>query len=352
MSIRHDILTGMLSMKMKFKTAIAVITMSALLSSAAYAAEITGAGSTFVFPILSKWSADYSAKTGNKINYQSIGSGGGIAQIKAATVDFGASDAPLKPDDLEKLHMGQFPLVIGGIVPVVNIEGIKPGELKFTGAILADIYLGKLKMWNDPAIAKANPEVKLPNAAITVVHRSDGSGTTFNWVNYLSKVSPEWKDKVGEGTAVEWPVGVGGKGNEGVAAFVNQTHNSIGYVEYAYVLQNKMVYGIVQNKAGKFIKPEAASFQAAAASADWTNAKDFYLVMTDAPGADAYPVAATAFILMYKEPKDAARSAAARDFFKWSLENGQKQANDLDYVPLPPVLVKQIETYWSAQFKG
>jgi phosphate transport system substrate-binding protein len=318
----------------------------------AQAADITGAGSTFVFPILSKWSADYSTKTGNRINYQSIGSGGGLAQIRAATIDFGASDAPMKPEDLQTLGMGQFPLVIGGIVPTVNIDGVQPGQIRFTGTLLANIYLSKVTNWNDPAIAKLNPDLKLPNAAITVVHRADGSGTTFNWVNYLSKVSVEWKDKVGEGTAVEWPTGIGAKGNEGVAAFVTQTKNSIGYVEYAYVLQNKMRYGLVQNKAGKFIKPDAASFQAAAASANWGDAKDFNLIMTNAPGETAYPVAATVFIIMYKQPKDATRTKTAIEFFKWALENGQKQANDLDYVPLPESLVTQIENYWKDQFAG
>jgi phosphate transport system substrate-binding protein len=330
----------------------ALIAASLMAGTPALAADITGAGSTFVFPILSKWSADYNARNGTKVNYQSIGSGGGLAQIKAATVDFGASDAPMKPEELQKLGMGQFPLVIGGIVPVVNVDGVEAGQIKFTGPLLADIYLGTVKMWNDPAITKLNPELKLPNAAIAVVHRSDGSGTTFNWVNYLSKVSPEWKDKVGEGTAVEWPVGIGGKGNEGVASFVTQTKNSIGYVEYAYVLQNKLKYGLVQNKAGKFIKPDAAGFQAAAASADWANAKDFYLIMTDAHGEAAYPIAATVFIIMYKHPKDAARANTAFDFFKWALESGQKQATDLDYVPLPEILVKQIESYWKAQFAG
>jgi phosphate transport system substrate-binding protein len=339
---------------MKTRSQIALAVAAALaMAVPAHAADITGAGSTFVYPILSKWSADYAAKAaGVKVNYQSIGSGGGLAQIKAATVDFGASDMPMKPDDLQKLGMGQFPLVIGGIVPVVNIEGVQPGQMRFSGPVLADIYLGKITNWNDSEIAKLNPGLKLPNASIAVVHRSDGSGTTFNWVNYLSKVSPAWKEKVGEGTAVEWPVGLGGKGNEGVAAFVNQTKNSIGYVEYAYVLQNKMTFGQVQNKAGKFIKPDAASFQAAAASADWANTKDFYLIMTDAPGETAYPVAATVFMIMYKEPKDPARASTARDFFKWALENGQKQAESLDYVPLPASLVKQIESYWQAQFAG
>lgn len=320
--------------------------------SAANATDITGAGSTFVYPILSKWSADYNQQTGDKLNYQSIGSGGGIAQIKAATVDFGASDMPMKPEDLKDLGMGQFPLVIGGVVPVVNIEGVKPGEIKFTGPVLADIYLGKIANWSDPAIAKLNPDLKLPDGKITVVHRSDGSGTTFNWVNYLSKVSDDWKSKVGEGTSVSWPTGVGGKGNEGVAAYVNRIANSIGYVEYAYVLQNKMTYGAVQNKAGKFVKPDNESFQAAAASADWTKAQDFYLVMTDAPGDKAYPVTATVFIVMYKQPKDAVRSAAAFKFFKWAIEKGQKQAVELDYVPLPDALGKQIEAYWSTEFKN
>jgi len=317
----------------------------------AQAEEITGAGSTFVYPILSKWSADYNSKTGDKLNYQSIGSGGGIAQIKAATVDFGASDMPMKSDDLSQLGMGQFPLVIGGVVSVVNIDGVQPGQIRFTGPLLADIYLGKVKNWSDPAIKKVNPDLKLPDAAISVVHRSDGSGTTFNWVNYLSKVSPEWKTAVGEGTSVSWPVGVGGKGNEGVAAYVNRIKNSIGYVEYAYVLQNKMTYGLLQNKAGKFVQPNESAFQAAAASADWKTAKDFYLVMTDAPGEKAYPVTATTFAIMYKQPKDAARSKAAFAFFKWALEGGQKQAEDLAYVPLPAALVQQIEEYWKAEFK-
>ena len=330
--------------------AVALVTFAAIAS--AQAADITGAGSTFVFPILAKWAADYSKKTGNRVNYQSIGSGGGLQQIRAGTVEFGASDAPMKPDELQKSRMGQFPLVIGGIVPVVNIDGVKPGQTRFTGQLLADIYLGKIRNWSDPAIVKINPEIKLPNAAISVVHRSDGSGTTFNWANYLSKVSPEWKEKVGEGTSVSWPVGLGGKGNEGVAAFVNRLKNSIGYVEYAYVLQNKMTYGLVQNRAGKFIKPDAASFQAAAASANWADAKDFYLIMTDAPGEDAYPIAATVFIIMYKQPKDAARTSTAIDFFRWALERGQKQANDLAYVPLPQTLIQQIETYWKTQFIG
>jgi phosphate transport system substrate-binding protein len=319
-------------------------------SGSALADDITGAGSTFVFPILSRWSGEYGAKVGTKVDYQPIGSGRGILQIKAATVDFGASDAPMKPEDLRKSDLGQFPLVIGGIVPVMNVEGVKPGEIKFTGELLADIFLGKVKRWNDPEITKLNPDVRLPAAAIAVVHRSDSSGTTFNWVNYLSKVSPEWRDKVGEGTAVAWPTGAGGKGNEGVAALVMQTRNSIGYVDYAHVLRNKLAYGLVQNKAGKFIKPDAASFREAAAGADWAKAQDFHLVLTDSPGADAYPIAATAFILIPKTAKSPARARAAFEFFRWVLENGQQSASDLEYVPLPPDLVKQIESYWKSAF--
>jgi phosphate transport system substrate-binding protein len=322
------------------------------LCGSASAEDITGAGSTFVFPILSKWAADYAATTGTTVKYQSIGSRGGIAQIKSASVDFGASDAPLRPDDLQKSGLGQFPLAIGGIVPVLNVEGIKPGEVKFTGPLLADIFLGKVKMWNDRALTDLNPGVKLPAAPIAVVHRSDGSGTTFNWTNYLSKVSAEWRRKMGEGTAVDWPVGIGGKGNEGVAALVLQTSQSIGYVEYTYVLQNKLAYGLVQNKAGRFVKPGAASFQAAAAGADWAQAQDFDLVMTDSPAEDAYPVAATAFILMHKTPKNAAQSKSALAFFRWALENGQKAATELDYVPLPPGLVMEIEAYWRSAFVG
>ena len=262
----------------------------------------------------------------------------------------GASDAPLKPDDLRKSDLGQFPLVIGGVVPIMNIEGVRPGEIKFTGALLADIFLGKVKRWNDPEIVQLNPDLKLPAAAIAVVHRSDSSGTTFNWVNYLSKVSPEWRDRIGEGTAVAWPTGAGGKGNEGVAALVMQTRNAIGYVEYAYVLRSKLAFGLVQNKAGKFVRPDAASFRAAAASADWAKSQDFHLVLTDSPGADAYPIAATAFVLVPKTAKSPARARAAFEFFRWVLENGQQSASDLEYVPLPPDLVKQIEAYWKSAF--
>ncbi|HXR62323.1 MAG TPA: phosphate ABC transporter substrate-binding protein PstS [Rudaea sp.] len=316
------------------------------------ATDITGAGSSFVYPVLSKWSSAFSEKTGNKINYQSIGSGGGIAQIKAATVDFGASDKPLEAKDLTEAGLGQFPVVIGGIVPVVNIDGVQPGDLKLTGPVLADIFLGKVQKWNDKAIADLNPGARLPETLITVVHRSDGSGTTFNFTNYLAKVSPEWKEKVGEGTAVSWPTGVGGKGNEGVAAYARQIKDSIGYVEYAYALQNKLTYTQMQNHAGKWIKPDKAAFSAAAATADWKSAKDFNLIMTDAPGEGAWPITATTWAIMYKTPKDAAHSKTAFEFFQWSFEHGQKEADSLDYVALPETLVRQIEAYWKSDFKS
>jgi phosphate transport system substrate-binding protein len=334
----------------KLCQAIVLASALSLFGSATRAAETTGAGSTFVFPILEKWASEYQAKTGNKISYQSIGSGAGLHQIRAAAVDFGASDMPLTPAELEKSGLGQFPLVIGGVVPVVNIEGVGPGVIRFSGPILADIFLGKIKNWDDAAIRALNPGVKLPAAPISVIHRSDGSGTTFNWVNYLSKVSPEWKEKVGEGTTVDWPVGSGGKGNEGVAAFVALAKNSISYVEYAYAVKNSLAYGLVQNKAGRFVQPGSEAFQAAAASANWSGAKDFFLIMTNAPGENAYPVTATAFIIMYKQPKNFGRAKLARDFFKWSLENGQAQADSLHYVPLPPDLVRQVESYWSSDF--
>ncbi|MDG2526732.1 phosphate ABC transporter substrate-binding protein PstS [Stenotrophomonas sp. HITSZ_GD] len=314
-------------------------------------AEISGAGASFIYPLISKWSADYNGATGNKVNYQSIGSGGGIAQIKAGTVDFGSSDKPLDSAELAQAGLGQFPSAIGGVVPVVNLEGVTAGQLRLTGPLLADIFLGKVTTWSDPAIVAANPGVKLPSGKINIVHRSDGSGTTFNFSNYLSKVSQSWKDQVGEGTTVQWPGGVGGKGNEGVASYVQQIKGSIGYVELAYALQNNMPYASLQNAAGHWVQPGAETFAAAAASADWANAKDFNLVITNAPGDQAWPITATNFMLMHKQPKDAARSKATLAFFKWAFENGQAQANELHYVPLPPELVKQIEAYWGSEFK-
>lgn len=333
------------------KSRIAAVALAAAFVLPAQAADITGAGASFIFPVMTQWSADYNKATGTKVNYQSIGSGGGIAQIKGGTVDFGSSDAPLPPEELAQAGLGQFPSAIGGVVPVVNIPGIEAGKLRFTGPVLADIFLGKLTRWNDPAIVALNEGVALPDLRITVVRRSDGSGTTFNFVNYLSKVSPEWKDKVGEGTTVVWPTGIGGKGNEGVAAYVKQIKGGIGYVELSYALQSKMSYAGMQNKAGKWVLPGPESFQAAAASADWANAKDFYLVMTDAPGDASWPIAATNFILMYKVPKDAARSKSVTDFFAWVYANGGAQAEALHYVPLPDALVKQVQDYWAANFK-
>lgn len=313
--------------------------------------EITGAGSTFVYPVLSAWASDYSTQMGVKINYQPIGSGGGISQVKAGTVDFGGTDKPLSSDELAKANLAQFPTIVGGIVPVVNIAGIDSGKLKLTGPILADIYLGKVKTWNDPEIVKVNPGLNLPSTAITAVHRSDGSGTTFNFTHYLGQISPQWKSGPGEGTSVSWPGGVGGKGNAGVAGYVKQIPNSIGYVEYAYVVQNNMTYALLQNSAGTWMAPSAAAFQAAAASADWSKAKDFDLVMTNAPGQNAYPIAASTFILLPKQPKDKAKSDAVIAFFKYALEKGQLQANKLDYVPLPDNIVKLIETYISQNVK-
>ena len=320
-------------------------------ASNAHAADVTGAGASFIYPVMTQWSADYAKATGNKVNYQSIGSGGGIAQIKAGTVDFGSSDAPLKPEELEKAGLAQVPSVIGGVVPVINVPGVASGALKLDGELLADIFLGKVTRWNDPRIVALNAGVKLPDRKITVVHRSDGSGTTFNFVNYLSKVSPAWKSGVGEGTAVKWPAGIGGKGNEGVAAYVKQIKGGIGYVELSYALQNKMAYAAMQNAAGKWVQPNAESFAAAAASADWASAKDFYLVMTNAPGDESWPITASVFVIMYKQPKNAASAKATKEFFTWVFANGDEQAKKLDYVPLPPALVKQIQAYWAANFK-
>lgn len=329
------------------KTRIAAVALAGLFSASAFAADVTGAGASFVYPVMTKWSADYAKATNAKVNYQSIGSGGGIAQIKAGTVDFGSSDAPLKPEDLAASGLAQFPSVIGGVVPVVNLAGVQSGALKLDGPLLADIFLGKVTMWNDPRIAELNAGVALPAQKIFVVHRSDGSGTTFNFVNYLSKVSPTWKSSVGEGTAVKWPTGIGGKGNEGVTAYVKQIKGSIGYVELSFALQNKLTYLRMKNAAGNYVIPSDDSFSAAAANADWASAKDFYLVITNAPGEKSWPITATNFILMYKQPKNAAGAKAAKDFFRWVYANGDAQAKALDYVPLPEALVKQIEAYWA-----
>ena len=316
-----------------------------------FAAEITGAGATFVFPAMSRWSADYNAATKVKVNYQSIGSGGGIAQVKAKTVDFGSTDAPLKPEELTAAGLAQFPSVIGGVVPVVNLKGISAGQIKLSGKVLGDIFLGKISQWNAPEIAALNAGVALPNVRITVVHRSDGSGTTFNFVNYLSKVNPEWKAKVGEGVAVRWPSGLGGKGNEGVAAYTKRINGALGYVELSYATINKMSHISMQNAAGKFVQPSLESFRAAAASADWKNSKDFYLVITNAPGAASWPITATNFMLMQKVPTSAERAKASLEFFKWVYANGDKSAEALGYVPLPDELVAQVNAYWLATLK-
>jgi phosphate transport system substrate-binding protein len=321
-------------------------------STSAFAADITGAGATFPFPIYSKWADAYKKETGNGLNYQSIGSGGGIKQIQAKTVTFGATDAPLKAEQLEKDGLVQWPMVMGGIVPVVNLEGVKPGEMVLDGETLANIYLGKITKWDDAAIKKLNPSVKLPSDAIAVVRRSDGSGTTFNFTYYLSEASADWKSKIGFNTAVEWPVGVGAKGNEGVSGNISQTKNSIGYVEYAYAKQNKLTYTGMVNKAGKTVQPTVEAFQAAAANADWAKAPGYYVILANQPGEKSWPMTAATFILMHKAPTDKAASAEAIKFFKWSFEKGGKMAEELDYIPMPDSVVKLIEKTWSADIKS
>lgn len=309
------------------------------------AAEITGAGATFPAPIYAKWADAYQKATGNKINYQSIGSGGGIKQIQAKTVDFGASDMPLKPEELDKAGLMQFPTVIGGLVPVINVSGVQPGQLRLTGALLADIYLGKITNWNDKAIKELNPNVNLPDQAIGVVRRADGSGTTFVWTNYLSKVSGEWKQKVGEGTTVQWPLGLGGKGNEGVSAFVQRLPGSIGYVEFAYAKQNKLAYVLVQNKDKQWPQPDDSTFKAAAAGADWRKSA-FYEILTDQAGKDSWPLASATFILMHKTQDKPVQGAEALRFFEWAYKNGGATALELDYVPLPDATIKLIHSAW------
>jgi len=324
---------------------------ASLVAVAAQAADITGAGATFPYPIYAKWAEAYKAKTGNNLNYQSIGSGGGIRQIQNKTVDFGASDMPLKPEELDKSGLMQFPTVVGGDVPVVNLPGIKPGEIKLTGPVLADIYLGKIKKWNDSALTSLNPGVKLSGQDITVVHRSDGSGTTFIWVNYLSKVSPEWKEKVGEGTSVNWPAGVGGKGNEGVASYVQRISGAIGYVEYAYALQNKLVHALVKNRDGNFVAPNIESFRAAAAGAQWDKAPGMYLILTDQSGKNSWPISGATFILVYRSQEKPDRAKEVLKFFDWAYADGDKLAMELDYVPLPDSVVKLIKGSWKNEIK-
>jgi phosphate transport system substrate-binding protein len=337
-------------MRVKLAT-LSGVAASAILATAAVAADITGAGATFPYPIYAKWAEAYKKATGTGLNYQSIGSGGGIKQIRSKTVDFGASDMPLKAEELDKDGMIQFPAIMGGVVPVANLDSIAPGELKLTGQVLADIYLGKVKKWNDPAIAALNPSAKLPETDITVVHRADGSGTTFIFTNYLSKVSPDWKAKVGESTSVSWPTGIGGKGNEGVAAQVQRLKGSIGYVEYAYAKQNKMGHMQMKNRNGNFVQPSEKSFQAAAAGADWKNAPGFYEILTDEPGADSWPITGASFILIHKAHADPKRALEVLRFFQWSFKNGDKMASELDYVAIPDSVVALIESAWKANLK-
>jgi len=313
-------------------------------AGAVCAQEVTGAGATFPAPVYAKWASEYNKATGVKVNYQSIGSGGGIKQIDSKTVDFGASDMPLTDEVLKTKGQMQFPTVMGGVVPVINVKGIEPGQLKLTGQLLGDIFLGKVARWNDPAIKALNPTLALPDAAIAQVRRADGSGTTFIFTNYLSKVNAEWKSKVGEGTAVNWPVGAGGKGNEGVAAFVGRLPNSMGYVEYSYVKQNKLNYATVQNAAGNFVKPEDDSFKAAAVGADW--AKSFYQILTNQPGKDAWPISGATFILMHTKQDKPANATEVLKFFSWAYKNGDKTAADLDYVPMPKPVIAAIEKSW------
>ncbi|MGA7949134.1 MAG: phosphate ABC transporter substrate-binding protein PstS [Thiobacillaceae bacterium] len=317
----------------------------------AQAANITGAGATFPYPIYAKWADAYKKQTGIGLNYQSIGSGGGIKQIKARTVDFGASDMPLKPDDLKEAGMTQFPTVMGGVVPVYNLPGIEAGQIKLNPKVLADIFLDKIKKWNDPAIVALNPGVSLPDSAISVVHRSDGSGTTFIFTNYLSKVSPEWKSKVGENTSVQWPTGVGGKGNEGVAQYVQRIKGSIGYVEFAYALQNKMAYAMLENREGNYVSPTEASFKAAAANAKWDMNKGFYEILTDEPGKDSWPISGATFILMHKFQQDPDTAREVLRFFQWAYQNGDQMAAQLDYIPMPDSVVRLIKTSWARNLK-
>jgi phosphate transport system substrate-binding protein len=321
-------------------------------AAVAQAADISGAGATFPYPIYSKWADAYKKETGVGLNYQSIGSGGGIKQIKAKTVTFGASDMPLKPDELKESGLVQFPMIIGGVVPVVNIKGVKPGDLTLDGPTIASIYLGEITKWNDPRVKKLNPSVNLPATAIAPVYRSDGSGTNFLFTDYLSKSSPKFKDAVGSATSVQWPVGIGAKGNEGLANMTSQTDGAIGYVEYAYAKQNNMSYARLINRAGKAVVPSAQSFQAAASNGDWAHAEGYYLILTDQPGAASWPITGASFILVYHEPQDPAATGDALKFFDWAYKHGGQMAAELDYVPLPEALIKQVRQTWKAQVKG
>lgn len=320
-----------------------------VIASAAFAQDVTGAGASFPAPLYAKWADAYNKATNQKINYQSVGSSAGLRQIRGKTVDFGASDIPLSDADLAKDGLVQFPTVMGGVVPVVNVKGIGPGQLRMTGQLLGDIYLGKITKWNDAAVAAINPGVSLPDSTIAVVRRADGSGTTFIFTNYLSKVSPDWKSKVGEGAAVNWPTGAGGKGNEGVAAFVQRLPNSIGYVEYSYARANKMGHVLLRNAAGNFVAPDDTTFKAAAAGADW--AKTFYQILTDQPGKDAWPITGATFIVMHKQQDKPAQAAASLRFFDWAFNNGDKMSTELDYVPMPDSVETMVRQLWAAEIK-
>jgi phosphate transport system substrate-binding protein len=335
-----------------FRAAVVAVAIAAG-SPVAQAADITGAGATFPYPLYAKWAEAYRQQTGVGLNYQSIGSGGGIKQIRSKTVDFGASDAPLKADELAQDGLIQFPMVMGGVVPVVNVEGAAAGQMKLTGAVLADIYLGKIGKWNDAQIAGLNPGMKLPNQPITVVHRADGSGTTFIFTNYLSKVSAEWKDKVGNNASVSWPAptSTGGKGNEGVASFVQRIKGSIGYVEYAYAKQNRMTFAMLRNRDGEFVAPSDKTFQAAAAGADWKNAPGFYEILTDEPGRASWPITGATFILMHKAQANAGKAKEVLKFFDWAYQNGDRMALDLDYIPMPDDVVKLVQSAWRSQIR-
>lgn len=321
----------------------------ALAGNGALAAEISGAGASFPYPIYAKWANAYYKRTGNQVNYQSIGSGGGIRQITAKTVDFGASDAPLPPEKLDKLGLTQWPMVIGGIVPVVNLKGIEGGQIKLSNEVLADIFLGKITSWDDPIIRKLNPGLQLPAQRVTIVHRADGSGTTFVFTDYLSKVSDAWKERVGSNTAVSWPTGVGAKGNEGVAAYIARIKGAIGYVEYAYALENGLTHVQLRNRTGEWVQPDADTFQAAAADADWQGADGMYLMLTDQPGARSWPIAAATFILMHKQQQDPQAARDVLKFFQWAFEHGGAMANELHYVPMPSSVVDYIESRWGRE---
>ncbi len=339
-------------MKLPNSLVLLATTATLLMTNITFAADMTGAGATFPYPIYAKWADAYKKTTGIRLNYQSIGSGGGIKQIKAKTVDFGASDKPLSVEELEKNGLTQFPTVIGGVVPVINVEGVKHGQVKLTGTVLADIFLGKIKRWNDPAITGLNTDIDLPASNITVVHRADGSGTTFLFTDYLSKVSPEWKEKIGADASVAWPIGTGGKGNEGVANFLKQIKNSIGYVEAAYVKQNKMNYVQLQNRDGVYVIPSEDSFRAAAINTQWNKDAGFYEILTHKPGENSWPITGATFVLMHQSQEKPAQALEVLKFFEWAYAHGDHMALELDYIPMPDSTVKLIENSWKSRIKN